>query len=250
MNKSLLYKANEDRFKQIAVKYGANEYKDSHLYFENQDYLKLLDIPESPFVGHRQIIKKFAGDWIQNNLDGECMLNFASAKYAGGGVQYGSIAQEEDICRNTLLYFYLREFNESHYVPGKFAGSNYLLEDFIIYSKNVPTITPDLELGKTNNYITSAAPDLRMCNEMNDKAIQHISRAWIIRIKSVLGAAWLNDQKKLVLGPWGCGVFQNDPEMVYSCFEKLIKKYGGHFTHFTFLVPDEKHYEIFKRFVE
>lgn len=258
--------ANTARFRQIEDKYSA-DYLGSDLYFK-ESFDKLLItkeenpergiLEEKPFTGVKQIIKKFAGDYIQNSMQNECMLNFASAKYPGGGVRYGSIAQEEDICRNTLLYFYINHYRD-RYENKDFVGDNEILnENFIIYSSTVPTVKSNLSLGHENDYITSAAPDLRFLG--NDPITllaepqfanikRQIQNVWVNRIKAVLAVAKLHKAENLVLGPWGCGVFMNDPHFVFFCFDHLLKKYGGNFRRITFLAPDDKNYEIFKKYV-
>lgn len=261
-------KLNEQKFIQIEKAYGPNYGKfneayinDNELYFEDSFSDLFSELPEGKFTGEYEIIRSFIGDYLQTGVAGKAILNFASAKYPGGGVRHGSIAQEEDICRNSTLYFYMQNYDNSHYKPGKFVGNNHLLDDFIIYSKDVPTVKPDMTLGATNDYITSAAPDLRlmkdvayrgMSNEVIHRAranqAQELRRTWIYRIMGVLGAAVKNEAQELVLGPWGCGVFMNDPELVASSFESMLDYYGSYFTKITFLVPDDTNYEKFKRF--
>jgi uncharacterized protein (TIGR02452 family) len=75
-----------------------------------------------------------------------------------------------------------------------------------------------------------------------------LRRAWVFRVMGVLGAAVKNGAKELVLGPWGCGVFMNDPALVAWTFEAMLDNYGGFFDKITFLVPDDTNYEKFKRF--
>jgi len=248
MTREEAFEINKQLFLQLNEKFGETRYTNNTLYFEKSFDDLQKKLPEGSFRGNRQVIKKFAGDFIQNSMQGQCMLNFASAKHPGGGVTYGSIAQEEDICRNTLLYFYIREYWNSHYRTNAFMGVDYLLSDFIIYSKNVPTVLPDFSLGHTNDYITSAAPDLRMLSEKTPFDQNELRFTWAYRIKGVLSAAAQNGAKRLVLGPWGCGVFRNDPKFVYWCFDKMLEMFGAAFDEITFLAPDDTSYDIFKEF--
>jgi uncharacterized protein (TIGR02452 family) len=250
MTREQQFEANKQKFERMNDKFGSTRYSDNVLYFETSfDELQSI-LPAGPFTGNREVIRKFAGDYIQNSMQGKCMLNFASAKYPGGGVAHGSIAQEEDICRNTLLYFYLREYWNSHYRPNAFMSGDHLLRDFVIYSKDVSSVNDALELGFKNNYITSAAPDLRMLTEkMSPIEVNELQHTWVFRIKAVLAAAFANGDKSLVLGPWGCGVFRNDLKFVYFVFDQLLQRYGSAFDEIVFLTPDDLSYEIFKVFL-
>jgi len=252
-----MFKLNEQKFNMIELKYGPNYGKfneayirDNQLYFDGDSIQSLYDaLEDGPFVGEYEVLRPFIGDYLQTGVSGKAILNFASAKYPGGGVRYGSIAQEEDICRNTTLYFYMQNYENDYYKPGKFAGTDYLLDDFVIYSKNVPTVRPDLTLGATNDYITSAAPDLRMATPETFSK-RDLSRTWVKRVMLVLGAAAKNGKKELVLGPWGCGVFRNDPDQVAHCFSLILGQYGRSFEKITFLAPDDTNYAQFSRFLK
>lgn len=255
MTREDMFKLNEQKFQQLEAKFGIgspdfdlNYITGNVLYYENFGDLYTA-LPDGPFTGKYEVIRSFVGDYIQTGIENKCILNFASAKYPGGGVRHGSIAQEEDICRNTLLYFYIQTFEE-FYTTGKFAGTNYLLDDFVIYSEVVPTVKPDLTLGKCNDYITSAAPDLRLLDPktFGSNAATQLKMIWIQRVAGVLGAAKLHGAKELVLGPWGCGVFKNDPKLVARYFEIVLDNYGADFETITFLVPDDVNYEHFKKF--
>lgn len=255
MTREEMFKVNESKFNQLEAKYGVgapefdlNCITSNDLYFESFPDL-YNHLPDAPFKGKFEVIRSFVGDYIQTGVKNKCILNFASAKYPGGGVRHGSIAQEEDICRNTLLYFYLQTY-ESSYASGKFVGTDHLLDDFVIYSFAVPTVKPDLTLGECNDYITSAAPDLRLLGNatLDRDGKTQLHRTWIRRVMGVLGAAKKHGAKELVLGPWGCGVFKNDPKFVAWCFEIMLDHYGAGFEYITFLVPDDVNYEQFKRF--
>lgn len=239
---ALRFKQIEEKYKDIYVPSTENNkvyYGDA---FEN-----LYDVlPVKQFNGEYEMISSFIGDYMKTGVKGKCILNFASAKYPGGGVKHGSIAQEEDICRNSLLFFNLNKYKHL-YDEGAFVGTDYLLDDFVIYSKSVSTVNEDLTLGETNDYITSAAPDLRLApNGKVDPAM--LRRTWVSRIMGVLGAAVKHGATELVLGPWGCGVFMNDPNMVARTFRIVLDEFGGNFTKITFLLPDQASKDAFAIF--
>ena len=107
-----------------------------------------------------------------------CIMNFASATNPGGGVERGSNAQEEALCRISTLYFCLNtpEMRKCFYMPHRKAR-NPLYNDDIIYSPGVCVIKNDSAKAEMLaeedwykvNVITCAAPNLRRLpsNEMN-----------------------------------------------------------------------------------
>lgn len=199
--------------------------------------------PPSEFKGEIIFKELFIGDYLQTGIKDECILNFASAKHPGGGVLRGTVAQEEDICRNSLLYLSLVKFNQSYYLSKKFQCAAFY-KDFIIFSSNIPTVKRNLELGDTNHFITCAAPNLNDLKNIDQGLLQETLTK---RIRGVFITAWKNKCKKLVLGPWGCGVFKNDPQQVAIIFDVVIGIFGGHFDQITFLVPDQTMMKTFKK---
>lgn len=224
------------------------KYKDipilNKLYF---DTTFTTDIPEVKNKKNVKFAKKYIGDYLNfNDINNSCILNFASAKHAGGGVLRGSIAQEEDICRNSLLYLYLNQFTETHYNNNLFKIGNFY-QDFIIFSKDVPTVDKSYNLKNNNCYITSAAPNLSSSAEYDKNVYEETMNK---RIKAVLAVAYQNKCKDLILGAWGCGVFKNNPKKVAKYFKNNLDLYGGNFDKITFLIPDEKNLNIFKEILK
>ena len=107
-----------------------------------------------------------------------CVLNFASATNPGGGVEKGSSAQEECICRCSTLYPCLASVTtrELFYVPHR-KEKNPLYNDDIVYTPGVVVLKDDRNeartLSSTERYqvdvVTAAAPNLRVkpSNYMN-----------------------------------------------------------------------------------
>ena len=65
-------------------------------------------------------------------------LNFANAMYAGGGYVLGGNAQEESLCRSSLLYYTIK-YQKEYYWRNRL----HILPDYtstLIYSQNVPLI--------------------------------------------------------------------------------------------------------------
>jgi len=56
----------------------------------------------------------------------------------------------------------------------------------------------------------------------------------------VLAVAALHGYEALVLGAWGCGVFQNDPTAIARIFATVLSEplFEGRFSHVEFAVYD------------
>ncbi len=61
------------------------------------------------------------------------------------------------------------------------------------------------------------------------------------RAERVLETAVAGGYRRLVLGAWGCGVFQNDPAEVAGAFRALLTgegRFAGHFDEIVFAILD------------
>lgn len=199
-----------------------------------------------------------------------CVLNFASATNPGGGVVKGSSAQEECLCRCSTLYFNLNtpDMWNGFYKPHRDAQDP-LHNDDCIYTPEVVVMKTDTAAPRLMqekdwykvNVITCAAPNLRSVpgNAMNagdgrkgvkitDKALLELHEKRLTRILDIAVAAG-NDV--VILGAFGCGAFENNPQVVARASKNVIEKYKKCFRTIEFAVycspRDESNYEIFKR---
>ena len=197
------------------------------------------------------------------------VLNFASAVNPGGGVERGSSAQEEDICRCSTLFPVLTQpsLAMSFYEPNRKAR-NPLHTDDIIYSPDIVIIRSDddaMERLDPDEWckvdiITCAAPDLRPprpdrfhpnikpepINISRDELYElHLSRA-----QHILNVAAGQGVDILILGAFGCGAFRNDPNVVARAYADALKEYAQYFDVVEFAVYctpfDQKNYKAFK----
>ena len=232
---------NVERINSILSLYGDFNDMTSMLYHDiNELY---IGMPSSPIKNKIEFHQGFIGEYMKYVGTGnECILNFGSAKHAGGGVLKGSVAQEEDICRNSLLYIALSKYDDL-YENAVFKGDDNYYTDFVIYTKNVPTIDDNLQIKNTNSYITSAAPNFNGVDNFDKVKYEDIM---LNRMRKILRIAIENGEKNIVLGAFGCGVFKNDPILVSNYFKYLLDIYGGNFDKITFAIPDDYNMNIFK----
>ena len=174
-----------------------------------------------------------------------CVLNFASFTRPGGGFIKGSFAQEEALCHVSNLYNVLLAFKD-HYDNNykKISFNSGLYDNWAIYS---PTIYfKVVEFEAYANIITCAAPNYTVYKEKSDNDILY-DEVLRSRIKYVLDIARDNEQKILILGAFGCGVFGNDPYKVATMFKSLLRNYK--FEKVIFAIPhtNNGNYEAFKK---
>lgn len=161
------------------------------------------------------------------------VLNFASARHAGGGFLRGARAQEESLARSSALY--LSQLRCPDYYAFNRALSTCLYSDHMIASPVCPVIRDDegawLDTPFLVDFITSPAPNAGaiLRNEPHNR--DRITPTLHERAGKVLALAAHMGCEALVLGAWGCGVFQNDPATVASVFHDHLHPDGGAFAH-------------------
>ena len=196
--------------------------------------------------------------------------NFASASNPGGGVTKGANAQEECLCRCSGLYFCLNTpaMWDGFYKPHRDAHDP-IHNDDIIYTPRVTvfktdTATPQL-LPESEWYdvdiITCAAPNLRNQPsnrynsgdgnrqvKMKDKELLALHEK---KLRMILEVALSEGCETIILGAFGCGAFQNNPEVVALANRNVIKDYLHAFKNIEFAVycppHDDSNFMIFER---
>jgi len=177
-------------------------------------------------------------------LGGEvAVLNFASARNPGGGYLNGAQAQEEALCRASALYACLvevREFYDHHR-----THRDPFYTDRVIHSPAVPVFRDDrgglLDEPYTAGFLTAAAPNAGVIRRTAPERAGELPQALAVRAERVLETAAAHGYRRLVLGAWGCGVFQNDPAQVAGAFRALLGpggRFAGAFEHVAFGILD------------
>ncbi|MGW6060777.1 TIGR02452 family protein [Streptomyces sp. NPDC055189] len=171
------------------------------------------------------------------------VLNFSSARNPGGGYLNGAQAQEEALCRASALYTCVRsarEFYDHHR-----AHRDAFYSDRVIHSPAVPVFRDDkgrlLDEAYEAGFLTSAAPNAGVVLRQSPERAAELPRALAGRAERVLETAVACGYRRLVLGAWGCGVFQNDPVQVAEAFRASLDEGGrfhGYFEHIVFGVLD------------
>ncbi|MCK9458436.1 MAG: TIGR02452 family protein [Proteobacteria bacterium] len=177
-------------------------------------------------------------------FDHACCLNFASHKRPGGG--YESVrnlrmpirTQEEDLFRRSNLPELL-DIPEIHkYYPLPRNGLD------AIYCSNV-VVNKDKQLDPVDPYSVAVISMPAVVNPEPKDTLLIVNR-----IRRILEIAAVHNHKHLILGAWGCGIFNNSPAMIATTFKVFLK--GGEFDkvfeNVVFAIPgkDSENHKIFQ----
>jgi uncharacterized protein (TIGR02452 family) len=182
----------------------------------------------------KAVVMKLAGS---NPL----VLNMADWFHAGGCVDAGSGAQEEECFRRSN---YFKTLLQSYYPLGKLDT---------IVSKDVEYYRDGL------GYYTFMPTPVKL-DMIAQPALQY---PWITRdakffakeadielfeqkIHMLLRVAALQGNETLILSAWGCGAFGCPPYHVAKMFKKILAEYDGVFNEVVFAILGQN-YELFKK---
>jgi len=160
-------------------------------------------------------------------------LNFANGVNPGGGFLRGALAQEETLCRSSLLHATLD--GDPMYAAHRLRPLPDST-DWLILSPDVPVFRDDdgtpLARPWTLSFVTGAAPYAPSVGQARAQALMES------RIRRLLAVAHAHRFHALVLGAWGCGAFQIDPSAVARHFRVALEQADGWFQDVVFAVTD------------
>jgi uncharacterized protein (TIGR02452 family) len=231
---------------------------DNTLMFKPDELKELLENAGQPnnFQTAYEVANETTLDAARRLIDaGELnvlCLNFASAKNPGGGFLGGALAQEECIARASGLYPCLLKAGE--YYTYHRQLNTCLYSDHMIYSPDVPIIKDEegnmLDAPACIAIITSPAVNAGVIKRNEVGNIDQIIPVMKVRIEKLLGLCLHYQHRTLVLGAWGCGVFQNEPEDIAQLFlEALTGRFANQFKRIVFAVKtnNERIIEPFRK---
>ena len=178
------------------------------------------------------------------------VLNFASARHAGGGFLNGAMAQEEAIayCSNLYVNQIVTPYYDQNAKVRSAMYTDHMIWSGITFFRD--SKYRFLETPVKTNVLTSPAVNMgqvRIKGENEDIA----KRVMKHRMGLVLDLFAEKGCKTIVLGAFGCGVFQNDPDDVAQNWIDLIEEKGHHFDQIIMTVLDKpgfSNYKVFKKY--
>lgn len=183
-------------------------------------------------AAHRLVVDQGVGNLV--------LLNFASARNAGGGFIKGARAQEEDLTRCSGLYPCL--LSQPAYYQANRAQASLLYTDHMIYSPAVPWFRTHsrnlLDQVFLASVITAPAPNAGEVLRRDPGAGSEIEACLRRRCGMVLAVARDQGHRNVLLGAWGCGVFRNDPALVSDAFGTWLESaaFAGAFDNVVFAI--------------
>ena len=191
--------------------------------------------------------------------------NFAAATNPGGGVKHGSRAQEESLCRCSTLYPVLNtEKNWERYYKVNRERRNALHDDACIYTPEIVICKSDtdhparLPRDKWDliDVVTIAAPNLRARPNARQIKISddELFTLQEKRIRHMLTVVAHHGAEIFVTGAFGCGAFQNNPEVVAQAYKKVLPEFTGYFKEIVFAIycrsSELINFETFRRVLD
>ncbi|WP_299677975.1 TIGR02452 family protein [uncultured Tenacibaculum sp.] len=190
---------------------------------------------------------------IHQEEEGKVMcLNFASAKNPGGGFLNGALAQEESLAVSSALYgsqMSAFDFYDTHR-----SMKSCIYTDAMIHSPNVPVFR-DRRGELVADYsvcglVTSAAVNYGVVKRKELHLVDKVNEVMNTRIEKLLSLCAEKKYNTLILGAWGCGVFQNDPNDIAKLFKSHFdNKFKNQFKRVVFAIysKNEKFIEAFQK---
>ena len=180
---------------------------------------------------------------VARKFGGNCLvMNFASARYPGGGFLNGANAQEETLCRESTLYSSLGsdkaaemyDYNNRHRNPCKYNA--------MILSPNVCVFRDIKDEFLAEPLLTSVVtvPALNKNGGAKNIPQNIVDDVMKFRLRNMFVTAVHYGYKNLVLGAWGCGAFGHDPETVADYFYSMLidEAFGSYFDKIIFAILD------------
>ncbi len=186
---------------------------------------------------------------VANRLhtDGEkniLVLNMASNYRAGGGVERGAMAQEEELFRRSNYFMSL----DNTFYPLEPAS--------VVY-------TPNVSIVKDRHYRDLSAPHL----SVSMLAVAAIRNPKLTRkgeysesdykimfdtIHNIFKVSYMMNHETLILGALGCGAFHNPPVEVIKIYNIFLEKYSGCFKNVIFAVysREDDNFAYFSKYIK
>jgi len=155
------------------------------------------------------------------------VLNLASDRNPGGGVQNGASAQEEELFRRSNYFMCL----DNTFYPLDPAS--------VIYTPNVTIVKDKYYEDLIAPFMVSMLAVAAVRKPRLSKDKKYSERDYKIMfdsIHNIFKVAYMMKYDTLILGALGCGAFENPPMEVIKIYNMFLKKYAGCFKNVIFAV--------------
>ncbi len=220
--KELLDRAVENSILYRPESFDQLEQELKQLLDQKQDCQPKIEITsETTLAAARRLV-------VNEGINATACLNFASAKNPGGGFLNGSQAQEESLARASGLYPCIAQMQEMYQYNRDLKHCYY--SDYLSYAPAVPVLRDDEDQFLVEPYlvsmITAPAVNAGVVREREATPEAKIREVMLKRIEKIMMVAALKGNQALILGAYGCGVFQNRVEDVADYFRVVLFELG------------------------
>lgn len=193
-------------------------------------------------VRFQESLTLLAAGMLKQRFSRVAVLNFANPVSPGGGVRRGARAQEEYLCRASNLYNSLVSQRAAPYYQaheemggltqgtGMFAGSDAVIysPDVTVFREDVNYFPDDMVARPGTRYtgqwmdidvLTCAAPYQSPDHTPEDAPLRAL---FMKRFQNILEVAMEHGAQALVLGAFGCGAFNNPPQVVAEAAQAVL----------------------------
>ncbi|KAK9435570.1 mitochondrial chaperone BCS1 [Metarhizium brunneum] len=223
-----------------------------------------MDTLDAAVILRRQAMQQADPRRPRNPLP--AVLNFANARQPGGGWWNGAVAQEEAMCyRSTLAYSLHRRAYPLRPLQGIYSSRVAVLRHSMrsrhAWITDIGSLSPATVRQRLPWYsaLTVAAiykPRTRYERigwlRRQTKVFAHNADRQLTKDKMrlALHMAAVHGHDMLVLGAFGCGVYENPPWDVAQCWLEVLREYGPRWRCVWFAVYDPQGQGNFRAFKE
>jgi uncharacterized protein (TIGR02452 family) len=211
---SVKFLANDNKFNDLEIK---PKFDATNVSVVNQDTL----------ITAKTLYDQLQNDPNNSNKKQIMVLNMASWKHPGGGVENGAMAQEEELFRRSNYFLTLL----NGFYPFKRTES--------VYSANVYVVKNEAYLDLPSPFPVSMLAMPAISKPQLDKNNKYSTKDYATTcqvIENIFKVALLMESEILVLGAIGCGAYRNPPEEVVKIFNLMLTKYDKCFKTIVFSV--------------
>jgi uncharacterized protein (TIGR02452 family) len=182
-------------------------------------------------------------DYVKRGFN-PILLNMSSWKHAGGGVENGAGAQEEELFRRSDYHKHLHQ----KYYP--FKRYDTIVSRGVEFFRNgadkgyMPMETP----VKIDCIASPSIRDPQLTPTFDDFGLEEDKAFMEAKIRILLYTAAKNGNDCVILSAWGCGAFGCPPKGVAKLFKKVLQEFAGVFRETPFAIIGNNYLPFFEEF--
>ncbi len=228
--------------KGVFAKEIAASIESAHIYEDGKG--RALDLPEPQHEETQAYViwDKLAS--IIHHEDGHvCVVDPASFTKPGGNYLNGSFGPEEQICAESNLFPVLAGLKTSFFDENRKQVHGGLNSDRAVYIKDVLFLSNGIT---KNRDVLAISPVNRRFALENNRSEAECDLDLSHRVEALMRIAAVEEVDTLILHPFGCGFYDNDPKKVADLFKSWLDAHPGQFKRVLFAIGGGPNLDIFR----